>query len=120
MKEEEQGRDTCEFKIHPNNFKVEISEIKPICAYGCIPVILDIKVRNCSRAKSSVKIKLNPCNGILYFVEPSTYIYKAKRGFCGMDIFQLCFRDEYGEESIESILVNVKRARRSCKHKIKK
>jgi hypothetical protein len=120
MKEEEQHCNPCEFKIHPNNFNVEINEIKPICVYGCRPLILDIKVKNCCRAKSSVKIKLNPCNGTLYFVEPSTYIYKAKRGFCGMDIFQLCFIDEFGGESIESILICVKKAKKIYGYRLKK
>ncbi|MDS0524560.1 hypothetical protein NNC19_02645 [Clostridium sp. SHJSY1] len=106
MKEEDCN--SCKFEIHPNNFNVEIKEIKPIYINGCKPLILDIKINNFCKVKSSIDIKLKPHNGELYFIEPSTFIYKAFKGFCGLDIFQLCLKDELGGESIKSILVYVK------------
>lgn len=107
MKEEDCN--PCEFQIHPSNFNVEIKEIKPRYVNGCNPLILDIKVKNFCKARSSINIKLQPHNGKLYFIEPSTLIYKAHRGFYGLDIFQLCLTDEFGGESIESVLVYVKK-----------
>jgi hypothetical protein len=94
--------------VYPSDFDVIIKQIKPFYVRGTRSVILDCRREKCSDFKSFMKIKLRPMHGKVYLVEPSLLIYKARRGFCGMDMFQIFFEDEAGGIHIESVLIHVK------------
>lgn len=96
------------FLVYPSDFNVVIRQLKPLSTHGIRPIIIDCGRENCSNFRSFMKIKLRPMHGKVYLVEPSLIIYKARRGFYGMDMFQIFFEDEAGGSHIESVLIYVK------------
>lgn len=107
------GRKICKevedkFLVYPSDFNVVITQLKPIYVRGTRPILIDCRRENCSDLKSYMKIKLRPMHGKVHLIEPSLLIYKARRGFCGIDMFQIFFEDEAGGTHIESVLIHVK------------
>lgn len=94
--------------VYPSDFNVIIRQLKPLYTRGTRPSIIDCRREYCPDFKSFMKIKLRPMHGKVYLVEPSLIIYKARRGFYGMDMFQILFEDEALGTHIESVLIYVK------------
>lgn len=96
------------FIVYPSDFNVEIKQIKPLYAHGTRPIIIDCRRGSCSDLKIYMKIKLRPMHGNVYLVDSSVIIYKARRCFSGIDMFQILFEDDAGGNHVESVLIYVK------------
>ncbi|HEY5525509.1 MAG TPA: hypothetical protein VIK26_09290 [Clostridium sp.] len=96
------------FVVYPSDFNVIIRQIKPLYVFGTRPIIIDCRREGCPDFKSFMKIKVKPKHGIVYVIEPSILIYKARECFCGIDMFQIFFRDEASGTHVESIFIHVK------------
>lgn len=107
MKNREANKEKCEFTVHPCNFKVIIKKVKPFYVYSCDYLVLDLQVINHCNAANCIRIKSKPRYGKLYFLGPSTLIYKSTKNFTGFDIFQMQIENEYGGMRTENILIRV-------------
>ena len=101
------GKDE-KFLVYPSDFNVIIRQIKPLYVLGTRPIIIDCRREGYPHFKSFMKIKVKPKHGIVYLIEPSILIYKAKECFCGIDMFQIFLKDEAGGTHVESVFIHVK------------
>lgn len=107
MEKKEFFKENYQLTIHPCNFEVKVKKITPFITCSYKPIILDLKVINHFKVKSFIKIESKPKYGDLYFLRPSTFIYKPYRGFSGFDLFQVLIIDEYLGKHIENIFIHV-------------